>query len=167
MQNETVLPLVLYGTTAVYVVAGVLSMLMRPNLYDQIGQGGLCGGSEESRDGELHGHSLAQATNRAEREREVRQMLQARNDRLVRGGHAPLDIDAELSRLERLDATRGDPRDEALVEEVRQLVIARNERRVRQGLAALDLEPEIERALTELDPAQCATITSCRPYSRS
>lgn len=161
MQNDAVLPLVILGTSAVYVAAGVLSMLSRPNLYDQIGQGGLYTVGEDGlpADG-LPDRSLRLAAADAEREQELRQMLQARSDRLVRQGHAPLDIDAELIRLDRLAASRSSPLDEELIEEIRQLTIGRNERRMRQGLEALDVEVEIRRALTELDPVGRSTSST-------
>jgi hypothetical protein len=83
----------------------------------------------------------------AEREAEVRQMLEARNERRVRRGQAPLDIEAELAALVRGAAPAADP---ALVAEVRDLVIARNERRVRMGKEPLDVEAEVARQLREL-----------------
>ncbi|HEY3759299.1 MAG TPA: hypothetical protein VGL37_06020 [Solirubrobacteraceae bacterium] len=151
MQNDTVLPIVVFGATAVYVISGLLSMLSRPNLYDQIGQGGLSTVSEDRPGGGLPDRALGLAAAEAERELEVRQMLDARSNRLVRQGAAPLDVDAELRRLEHLAAIRVDRRDEDLVEEVRHLTIVRNERRARQGLEGLDIETEIERVLVELD----------------
>jgi hypothetical protein len=152
VQSETVLPMVVYGATTVYVVAGVLSMFSRRNLYDQIGQGGLSAVREDRlRGDELLERPLEQAADRAEREREIRQMLQARSARLVGRGQAPLDVEAELARLEQLDARRSSAGDAALVEEIRQLMIGRNERRLRQGLHVLDVDREIERTLTELD----------------
>jgi len=154
MQNDTVLPLVVYGTTAVYLISGVLSMLTRPNLYDQVGQGGLTTASEDRPGGGLPDRALGLAAAQAERELEMRQMLGARSERLVRQGRAPLDVDAELRRLDRLAADRAKDRDEDLVEEVRHLTIVRNERRAREGLRALDIETEIERVLVELDYLQ-------------
>jgi hypothetical protein len=41
----------------------------------------------------------AQAAERSERELEIRQMLEARNARIVRGGGQPLDVEAEVMRL--------------------------------------------------------------------
>ncbi len=148
---QTVLPLVVYGATAVYVVAGLLSMFSRHNLYDQIGQGGLTVVNEDRR---LRGSDLREPleppTARAEREREIRQMLQARSDRLVRQGHPPLDIDAKLATLESA-SVEPEAHDAALQEEVRQLVIASNERRQRQGLHPLDVDIEMRRSLAELN----------------
>lgn len=151
MQNDTVLPLVVYGTTAVYLLSGVLSMITRPNLYDQVGQGELSTTSGDRPGGGLPDRALGLAAAEAERELEMRQMLSARSERLVRQGRAPLDVDAELQRLDRLAADRAQGRDEDLVEEVRHLTIGRNERRMRQGLPALDIDAEIERVLVELD----------------
>ena len=88
---------------------------------------------------------------RAEQETEIRQMLGARSDRLVRAGEPALDIDVEVARL-LAPAGESKERDPAIVEEVRQLVTARNERRERQGLAPLDVDEEVERTLAELEP---------------
>jgi hypothetical protein len=88
---------------------------------------------------------------RAEQEEEVRQMLTARSDRLVRRGEPALDVDAEVARLLAPPSTAGG-HDAGLVEEVRQLVVARNERRLRQGLEPLDVEDQVAQTLAELDP---------------
>jgi hypothetical protein len=160
---QAAFPYVLFGSIALFVLLGVLSMLTRNNLYDQIGQGGLTLGDDRSAG---HGYSESDdgldgvggfAEPSAEREREIRQMLQARSDRLVRRGERPLDIDAELAKLEGTDrfeaGALGDaPHDSGLALEVRQLVVARNERRRRQGQAPLDVETEIARTLAELNP---------------
>ncbi len=119
------------------------------SVYDEIGAGGLV------RDGDPGASALAQApespAGRAEREREIRQMLGARSERLVARGEPALDIDAEVARLME-PARQPAAHDASLVDEVRQLVIARNERRARQGLPALDVETEIARTLQELGP---------------
>jgi hypothetical protein len=80
----------------------------------------------------------------AERDAEIRQLLEARNARRERRGEAPVDVEAELARL---TAPAVDP---ALREEIRQLVEARNHRRVRAGKPPLDVEAEIERQIAEL-----------------
>jgi hypothetical protein len=84
---------------------------------------------------------------RAEREAEVRQMVEAKSARREARGEPPLDVDAEVAAL--LTPAEAS-RDEALRDEVRQLVIARNERRVRQGKEPLDVEAEVERQLRDL-----------------
>ena len=155
------LPLVLYGTTGVYVISGLLSMLTRPNNYDQVGQGDMLGSDEDcTSEGTARALSAKIAADHAERVDDARQMLQARSDRRVRQGLAPLDIEAELARLN-FDATApSKPADVELVEEIRQLVILRNERRLRQQLDALDVDAEIERTLAELAIPGCADRTS-------
>jgi hypothetical protein len=149
--GENGLSFVVFGTVAFSLLMSVLFMVTRgtDNLYDHIGQGGL------SREGDFPADSLAPSADspaaRAEQEEEVRQMLRARSERLVRSGQAPLDIDAEVARL-LAPATGPRGHDAGLVEEVRQLVVARNERRVRQGLEPLDVEAQVEQTLQELDP---------------
>ncbi len=82
----------------------------------------------------------------AERDTEIRQLLEARNERRARRGEAPVDIDDEFARL----TTPTPTVDPALREEIRQLVVARNHRRVRAGKPPLDVESEIEREIAGL-----------------
>jgi hypothetical protein len=83
---------------------------------------------------------------------EVRQMLEAKAERLQRRGEAPLDVEAEAARL----LAHAEPQhphetmDAELRAEVRQLVVVRNERRLRQGLEPLDIDAETDRQLTDL-----------------
>ncbi|MCW3069235.1 MAG: hypothetical protein JWL67_1860 [Solirubrobacterales bacterium] len=148
---ENGISFVVFGTVAFAVVISLLFLVTRgsDSMYDHIGQGGI------SRDGDYGGGPLAPSADspaaRAEQEREIRQMLGARSDRLVRRGLPALDIDAELARL-LAPAPASQEHEKALVEEVRQLVLARNERRERQGLEPLDVEAEVRRTLDELDP---------------
>jgi hypothetical protein len=157
---ENGLTFVVFGTVAFSLVMSVLFLVTRgkDSMYDQIGQGGL------SRESDFEGSAPAppkdSAAAAAEREREVRQMLRARSDRLVARGEPALDIDAEVRRLLGSGGDGGDAgtaagqreHDPELTEEVRQLVRARNERRERQGLEPLDIETEVQRTLAELDP---------------
>jgi len=80
----------------------------------------------------------------AERDAEIRQLLEARNEVRARRGEPPIDVDQELARL---TAPAVDPE---LREEIRQLVVARNERRLRAGKPPLDVEAEIEREISGL-----------------
>ncbi len=152
---QAAFPIVMFAAIGLFLVVGALSMLTRRNLHDQIGQGGIFTGESHSRLPSAPAPVIEPPLelDTSEREAEIRQMLTARSERLVRRGEAPLDIDAELARL---DGTDGDPtgsaHDAALAEEVRQLVRARNERRVRQGLEQLDVEAEVRRTLSELSP---------------
>ncbi|HTU29276.1 MAG TPA: hypothetical protein VMF07_07840 [Solirubrobacteraceae bacterium] len=91
----------------------------------------------------------------AERDEEIRQMLEARNRRRRRHGQPELDVEGELARLTRAPATPtappGETLDEELLAEIRQLVIARNHRRARRGEPPLDVEAEIARQLARLN----------------
>jgi hypothetical protein len=159
---QGVFPVVLFAAIVLFIVVGVLSMLTRSsNLHDQIGQGGMFLG-EGPLDGGMPSEAPLPASagspsiDGGEREHEIRQMLTARSERLVRRGQAPLDIDAELAKLQSIDphppGAAGGGGDAALANEVRQLVRARNERRQRQGLETLDVEAEVQRTLAELNP---------------
>jgi hypothetical protein len=140
--------LVVVGAVVLFVLVGIGSFLAGGSLYDKIGEGGLSMGGSGS-GGPPPNSPLA----RAEREQEIRQMLQARSDRQVRQGGAALDIDAELALLEEpTDGTPVGKHDIGLTEEVRQLVTARNERRIRSGEEPMDVESEVLRTLDELDP---------------
>lgn len=151
---ENGLAFVVFGAVAFSLVMSILFLTTRgsESAYDRIGAGGI------SREGDHTGGGAAQAPDaqaaQAEREREIRQMLSARSERLVRNGQPPLDVDAEMARL--LAGEQGglasNPRDAELVAEVRQLVLARNERRVRQGMEPLDVDGEVARTLDELEP---------------
>jgi hypothetical protein len=147
---ESVFPIVVFGAVAVSVVMSVVFLVSRGSVYDQIGQDGFSrdgGGGEPFAD--WSAPPLDSPAGRAEQEREVRQMLEARSERLVRGGKPALDIDGEVARLLK---PQPETEDAGLKNEVRQLVTARNERRLRKGLEPLDVEAEVERTLQELNP---------------
>lgn len=158
---ENVFTFVVIGAVGLFTLVGVISWLAGGSAYDRIGEGGLTAGPAEG--GMPPGPAPGSAAERAEREQEIRQMLQARSDRLVRNGGQPLDVEAELARLHDPEGdTPGQPtsatpgstgkHDAGLAEEVRQLVVARNERRARRGEQPLDVESEVQRTLEELDP---------------
>jgi hypothetical protein len=84
---------------------------------------------------------------------EVRQMLEAKASRLQRRGEAPIDVEAEATRLLRSAdeaPSRGAAQNAELRAEVHQLVVTRNERRMRKGLEPIDVEAETERQLEDL-----------------
>jgi hypothetical protein len=123
----------------------VLTLLITGRLYDQIGRGGLSINEERGRGHPAAPSSPAAAAAAArERDDEIRQLLTARNERRIRRGEEPLDVESELRRL---TAPAVDPE---LREEIRQLVVARNERRQRAGKEPLDVEAEVERQVREL-----------------
>lgn len=143
--------IVVVGAIGLFVFIGLMSYLAGSNVYEEIGQGGMSFGDGAASRASGPPPDSEQA--RHERELEIRQMLQARSDRLVRNGGQALDIDAELARLEQPAAgAPGSGQDPGLEEEVRQLVVARNERRARAGEAPLDVEAEVARTLSELNP---------------
>ncbi len=142
---------VVVGAVVLFVLVGVGSFLAGGSLYDKIGEGGLSMGDGGT--GGTGGPPSNSPLARAEREQEIRQMLQARSDRQVRRGGQALDIDAELALLEEPVAGWAVGKyDVGLTEEVRQLVMARNERRVRSGEEPMDVESEVRKTLEELDP---------------
>jgi len=124
-------------------IIAVITFIGTGKLYEQIGRGGLS--IREDDDGRPSASGAAGAAVSArERDDEIRQLLTARNDRRVRRGEEPIDVEAELARLTapQIDA--------ALKDEIRQLVIARNDRRVRRGEEPLDVDAEVERQVREL-----------------
>jgi hypothetical protein len=144
------LSFVVFGAVAFSLLMSLLFLITRGSgsMYDQIGAGGLSPESAPRPPAPAAGDSPSAA---AEREQEVRQMLRARSERLVRSGQPALDVDAEVARL-LAPAAGSRTHDSALEEEVRQLVLARNERRRRQGLEPLEVDAEVSRTLEELDP---------------
>jgi hypothetical protein len=146
----------LFGVVALALIILLVLLASREgaSAYDQIGRSGI------SREGDHAGTSVAATAPdspqaRAERELEIRQMLVARSERLVRRGRPALDIDIELALLLEQEQEGGrpsNPHDAGLVAEVHQLVLARNERRARQGLEPLDVDSEVKRTLEELQP---------------
>ncbi|HEY5317438.1 MAG TPA: hypothetical protein VIJ20_05625 [Solirubrobacteraceae bacterium] len=79
-----------------------------------------------------------------ERDEEIREFLEARNERRRRRGEATVDVEAELRRLTAPQIDAG------IHGEIRDLVIARNHRRARAGKPPLDVEAEIEREIAAL-----------------
>jgi hypothetical protein len=150
--GENPLSLVVFGAVAFSVLMSLVFAASRSqsSMYDHIGEGGFSREGDQTTNGALAPESGSAAAS-AEQEQEIRQMLRARSERMVRRGEPALDVDAELARL--LEPTRTPGKHDAgLAEEVRQLVVARNERRVRQGLQPLDEDDEVTRTLAEIDP---------------
>jgi hypothetical protein len=138
-------PLLVIGISLLAIVVAVVASLASGGLYERIGRGGFSmdGEDQQRRAGPAPGSPAA----KAEAAAEIRQLVEAKSDRRVARGQAPLDIDAEIAKLTQTEPA---PADEGLREEVRQLVIARNERRVRQGKEPVDVEAEVERQLRDL-----------------
>jgi hypothetical protein len=125
--------LVVIGVSVLALVGAVIALATSGGAYDRIGRGGLSIGDDRP--------APARQVPAAERDAEIRQLLEARNARRAARGEAPVDVEAELRAL---TAPAGDPE---LAAEVRQVVEARNARRVARGEPALDVEAEIARRL--------------------
>ena len=155
---QSAFPIVVFGTVGLSVVMSIVFLVSKDSAYDEIGRSGLPDGSPSFGQGmEIEELPLGMSPELggAEREREIRQMLEARSERLVRRGEPALDIDAEVAKLTEataVSAAESARRDQGIAEEVLQLVVARNERRERQGLEPLDIEAEVQRTLAELGP---------------
>jgi hypothetical protein len=141
-------PLVIIGVSLLAIVVAVVATLASggtSGLYERIGRGGFSmdGDTQQRRPGPAPGSPAA----KAEADEEIRQLVEAKSNRRVARGEAPLDVDAEIAKLTEAAPA---PADAELREEVRQLVIARNERRIRQGKEPVDVEAEVERQLRDL-----------------
>lgn len=149
---QSAFPIVVFGAVGLSVVMSIVFLVSRGSVYDEIGQGGLPGGSPFGQGMEIEeSPRMSQELERVEREQEIRQMLRARSERMVRRGEPALDIESEVAKLTAAQAASA-PQDQGIAVEVRQLVVARNERRERQGLEPLDVDAEVARTLTELSP---------------
>jgi hypothetical protein len=135
---------VIFVVVGVAAVIAVITLFGRSRLYDEIGRGGLSIG--EDRDLRPRGASASAPVSAAERDDDIRQMLEARNARHAAQGRPTVDVEEELAQLTR-PAAATDPE---ILEEVRTLVEARNARRIARGKEPLDVEAEIERQLRDL-----------------
>jgi hypothetical protein len=140
---QEALGIVIFVVVGVSVVIAVISLFGRSRLYDDIGRGGLSIG--EDRDLRRSGGETAPVS-AAEREEDIRQMLEARNAHRAAHGRPTVDVEEELAQLMRPSAAS----DPEILEEVRTLVEARNARRIARGQEPLDVEAEIERQLRDL-----------------
>jgi hypothetical protein len=139
--------IVIFAVVGISAVIAVISLFTRGRLYDDIGRGGMSIGEDrEMRPRGVGGAASSAPISSAERDDEIRQMLEARNARRAAQGRPTVDVEAELAELTRPAAST----DPEILEEVRSLVEARNARRVARGKEPLDVEAEIARQLREL-----------------
>jgi hypothetical protein len=139
---------VIWIVVGIGVVVAIVAAASSGKVWEQIGRDGMIRDRDRSSGagdgaGAGSGHGLT-AAGLAERDIEIRQMLQARNERRARRGEAPLDVESELRRL------TAPAVDDELRDEIRQLVVARNHRRARRGEPPLDVESEVERRVAEI-----------------
>ncbi len=131
--------------TLVWVVAvvgaivAVYTLIGTGRSYREIGGGGI--GHDEDDSAGVTGRDAD-----AERDMEIRQLLEARNARRARRGEQQQDVEAEFAALTRPATVV----DDELREEIRQHVVARNARRVRAGEEPVDVDEEIERRIRDL-----------------
>jgi hypothetical protein len=174
----SILPSVLFVGLVLAAVLGIMSLVSRKDVYEEIERGGPLVEREED---EATEEALPEDTFPApgERELEIRQMLEARNARIVRGGGQPIDVEMEVARLaagagggSSAGARGGDahpaahggdgpaaaPGEDAYAAErierdleIRQMLEARNARVVRAGGEPVDVEAELIR-LTQGSP---------------
>jgi hypothetical protein len=135
-----VFAIVLFTVVGVAAVLAVWALVTSSGAYDQIGRGGM-----SIADDRAPARREPAPVAAADREAEIRQMLEARNARRTARGEAPQDVEAELRALTEPAA----PADPELRDEVRALVEACNARRAARGEAPL-VEAETERRLREL-----------------
>jgi len=141
---EDAFQIVLFAVVGVAVVVAVIALVTSGGSYDQIGRGGMSIGDDRPLRPSPGGGAPTSPAEAAEREAEIRQMLQAKSDRREARGEAPLDVDAEYRSLTAPTV------DAALREEVRSIVVARNARRIERGQEPLDVEAEVDRRLRDL-----------------
>ncbi len=139
--------IVIFVVVGIGAVLAIVSLFGRGRLYDDIGRGGLSIGEDRDMRPRAAGGAVAGgAVSAAERDDDIRQMLEARNARRAAQGRPTVDVEAELEELTRA-APVSDPE---ILEEVRTLVEARNARRIARGKEPLDVEAEIARQLRDL-----------------
>jgi hypothetical protein len=143
---QTAFAIVLFVVVAGGVVLAIITAVTSSSTYGQIGRGGLSIDEDRPMRPSSAGGGGAPLTpgQEAEREAEIRQMLEARNARRAARGQATGDIDAELRELMTPEVEPG------IEAEVRDLVVSRNARRVARGEAPLDVDAEVARRLREL-----------------
>jgi hypothetical protein len=135
---------VLLVVCGVSLVVAVVALLWNRGTWEEFGRGGLAFDSERPGSAEPPPGSAAAA---AQRESEIRELLEARNARRARRGEAQVDVESEVSKLTGGGAARIDP---ALRSEIRELVVARNERLIRAGKPPLDVDGEVRREIETL-----------------
>ncbi len=132
--------IVVFVVLAVGVIGALAALLLNRRTWEEYGRDHLLLDSDHARPA-----ATASSGSAAERDLEIRQMLEARKARRRRRGEPEVDVEAELARLTRTPAI-----DDELRAEIRDLVVARNHRRARRGEPPLDVETEIEREIADL-----------------
>ena len=133
---------VVFVVCAVGIVGALVALLFNRRTWEEYGRDHLQLDSDHGRPAPRTAAGTPASV--AERDLEIRQMLEARNARRRRRGEPEVEIEAEIARL------TAPAIDDALRAEIRDMVLARNHRRARQGKPPLDVEAEIEREIADL-----------------
>ena len=146
--------IVLFVVVGVAVVGAVISLALSGDAYSHIGRGGLSIGEDRPlrppSSSSLASGAMAaplSAAGAAEREADIRSMLEARNVRRASRGEAVGDVEQELHAL--LHPAVSASSDPGLEAEVREMVESRNARLVARGKEPLDVDAEVARRLRE------------------
>jgi hypothetical protein len=132
---------VLVIVTGLSAVVAVIALARSGRHWEELGRDRLV----MDREAAPPGHQLAVSPAALrERDEEIREFLEARNERRRRRGEAPVDVEAELRQLTAPQI------DDDIRAEIRDLVVARNHRRARAGKPPLDVEAEIAREIAQL-----------------
>jgi hypothetical protein len=149
--------IVVVAVGVVGVLGALAALLTSRRAWEELGRDRMLMESELRADRPRHrpgraGQPPLSPAARAERDAEIRQLLEAGNARRRRRGEPPLDVEAELARLTAGAGASVPPAgiDAELAGEIRELVIARNHRRARRGEGPLDVEAEVAREIARL-----------------
>ena len=141
---------VLWAVLALGVLAAIWAMATSGQQWEAYHKRGLFMESAQP----TAGRPVSSEVAAAERDSEIRQMVEASNARRARRGEVPLDVDAEVARLSADPAPAAPPVgrevDPEVEDEIRALVALRNQRRIRRGESPLDIEAEVRRELAGL-----------------
>ena len=88
------LAVVVIVVSIIGIVGAIVAFVGSGKLYEQVGKGGLSLDRDDARSGPPAGSAAA----RAEAEAEIRQLVEARNERRIARGEEPLDVEAEVDR---------------------------------------------------------------------
>jgi hypothetical protein len=138
---------------AVGIAGALVALVMGRRTWDDYGRDHLLMEREPPRP------AVGSGAAEAERDEEIRQMLEARNARRRRRGEPELDVEMYLTPRAPLTAPAVD---DELRAEIRDLVVARNHRRARQGKPPLDVETEIRRQIAALGGSEADSDTAGR-----
>lgn len=93
----SVFPIVIFVVVGVSIAIGLLTLGRPGSAYDHIGRGSFAL-DREGGDGDLPGGERVRPPREPSLADEVRQLVVARNERRLRAGEPPLDVEAEVAR---------------------------------------------------------------------